>query len=408
MSGDSPLLRVLVAEDDPSVRDALCDLIDAEPGFELVGAAADATEAIALAAATKPDVALVDVRMPGGGGVTAVRGIRRRSRRTQVLALTGHSDHATVMQMLEAGVAGYLVKGGPVEEIIQAIKQAPSGVSALSAEVASGVIHELAGELSTRRRNRRTKTLIERRMHRAMGDRDALAMVFQPIVHLQDRVVVGAEALARFSGPPERAPSLWFAESAIVGLREELELTAIRKALEELPKLPREAYLTLNVSPITLIHPQLVELMSGDVDSSRLVVEITEHAPIDDYPRLAGVLAELRLRGVRLAIDDAGAGYSSLRHILELNPELIKLDITLIRNINRDTSKQALAAGIISFADKIGTSIIAEGIERVAELRTLLELGVAVGQGFLLGRPSPLPLGSPRHAPGGPPAAATL
>src|SRR5258708_3579114 len=113
---NEPRLRVILAEDDPAVRAALADLVKMVPSFELVGVAGDAPTAIGLAQATQPDVALVDVRMPGGGGVTAARGISRRSPETKVIALSGQGDRATVLQMLEAGVVGYLLKGGALEE----------------------------------------------------------------------------------------------------------------------------------------------------------------------------------------------------------------------------------------------------------------------------------------------------
>jgi EAL domain-containing protein (putative c-di-GMP-specific phosphodiesterase class I) len=215
-------------------------------------------------------------------------------------------------------------------------------------------------------------------------------MVFQPIVDLKGRELVGAEALARFSGPPQRAPSHWFAEATTVGLRTELELHAVELALAAMPLLPATAFMTINASPSTLLQarlPKLVAVAGGE----RVVIEITEHAPISDYRRLLAALERLRGLGVRLAIDDAGAGYSSLRHILELHPDFIKLDISLIRNIHRDGSKQALAAGLISFAEKSGAAVIAEGVEVAAEAATLTELGVGHGQGYLLGRPASLP-----------------
>jgi EAL domain-containing protein (putative c-di-GMP-specific phosphodiesterase class I)/ActR/RegA family two-component response regulator len=387
----SPQLRVLIAEDDPAVRDALSELIDAEPSLELVGAAVDATEAIALAAAEQPDVVLVDVRMPGGGGVTAANGISRRSPKSKVIALSGQSDRATVLQMLEAGVVGYLLKGSSIDEIIDAIKRAPEGHGTLSIELTSDIIDELAGQLSVRARTRSKQERVERRIRKALQNPTALAMVFQPIIGLRDREIVGAEALARFAGQPKRAPSLWFAEAAVVGLRTELELLAVTKAVDALPELPGGAYLTVNASPETLTKASFGKAIA-DADGSRIVVEITEHSPIHDYPRLGAALTTLRTLGMRLAIDDAGAGYSSLRHILELQPDMIKLDMSLIRDIDRDPSKQALATGLISFANKIGCRIVAEGIERAAELTTLVELGVTHGQGYLLGKPAPLPL----------------
>ncbi len=121
-----------------------------------------------------------------------------------------------------------------------------------------------------------------------------------------------------------------------------------------------------------------------------MVVEITEAAPIDDYDQFAGSLRRVRRLGVRLAVDDAGAGFASLRHILNLVPDLIKLDGTLIAGIEGDRARQALAAGLISFAEVLGASIIAEGIESEGQLAALRALGVECGQGYFLARPQPL------------------
>jgi EAL domain-containing protein (putative c-di-GMP-specific phosphodiesterase class I) len=214
--------------------------------------------------------------------------------------------------------------------------------------------------------------------------------VYQPICTLAGSTV-GAEALARFRGPPARGPVRWFAEADEVGLLRDLELAAVRAALVGLPDLPAHVFLAVNVSPSTLCSASFLRLVAG-TDGPRLVVEITEYARIDDYDALRETLDALRDFGVRIAIDDAGAGFASLRHILRLEPEFIKLDRTLIDGIEADRSRQALAAGLISFAEKIDATIVAEGIERLAEVEKLSELGVRYGQGYFFARPGPLPL----------------
>ncbi len=388
MTRSAPI-RVLIAEDDPEVRGALASLVEAEPELELVAAAEDAAQAIEAAAKEKPHVALVDVRMPGDGR-EATRGIKRRSPGTRVLALSAHDDRATVLDMLEAGAAGYLVKGSPVQTIVDSIRKAAAGQGSLSVEVTGDVIEELVGQLHIRRRADDRRGLKERRIRRVLEDEDRLTTVFQPIYDLRANAPVGFEALARFRGPPTRSPHRWFAEALEVGLHQELELAAIRGALAELPRLPAAVSLFVNASPATLQGAGFRKLVDG-VDGGRLVVEVTEHAEIEDYDKLSGALARLRSRGVRLAVDDAGAGFASLRHILRLAPDFIKLDRSLIAGIQRDRTRQALAAGLISFAEKIEAVIIAEGIERAVELDALTELGVAYGQGHFLARPGPLP-----------------
>lgn len=392
-------LRVLIAEDEAAVRELLAESIRGEPEFELVGAASDATEAIMFAAAEQPDVVLLDVRMPGGGGLRAAKGIRRRSPGSKMIALSGNGDRGTVLEMLQVGVVGYLVKGGPIDEIVEAIKGAPEGHGSLSTNVASDVISELTGRLNVQARIESRRSASERRIRRALEDESALAMVFQPIVALHGRKIVGVEALARFAGPPKRGSDVWFAEAAAVGLGVDLELAAVRKAIEALPHFSPSLYLSVNVSPATLMKDGFYKLVSK-VECERLVAEVTEHARIDDYERLAAKVGALRALGMRLAVDDAGAGFSSLRHILNLSPDLIKLDLTLTRDINLDRSKQALAAGLITFAEKTGAAILAEGIETAAELEALVGLGVGYGQGWFLGKPAPIPLpGRSKHRP---------
>ncbi|MDX6448885.1 MAG: hypothetical protein QOD08_1348, partial [Gaiellaceae bacterium] len=388
-------IRVLVAEDDTAVRTALSALIGAEPTLELVAAVGDADEAIAAAQRERPDVALLDVRMPGGGGTHAARGIKRASPETRMLALSAFEDRDTVLEMVEAGVAGYLVKGSTIEKIVSSIERAANGQGSLSAEVTGDVIEELAGQLTLLRRVDERKGRSQQRIRKALDDPEALQLVFQPICTL-DGTIVGSEALSRFRGRPQRGPEGWFAEASEVGLRVELELAAIRAAFAAVPSLPPNTCLAVNASPATVIGSSFQKLIRK-VDAKRIVVEVTEHAPIADYARMNDAVQQMKADGVRLAIDDAGAGFASLRHILRLDPDFIKLDQTLIRGIAKDRSKQALAAGLISFAEKIGATIVAEGIETAGELSALAQLGVRYGQGFYLARPVPLAkLGSVR------------
>jgi EAL domain-containing protein (putative c-di-GMP-specific phosphodiesterase class I)/ActR/RegA family two-component response regulator len=376
---------VLVAEDDEEVRRALSALIRDEPSLELVGAVADAAQAISAAKREKPDVVLLDVRMPRGGGAQAARGIKRASPNTRMLALSVYEDNGTVLEMVEAGVAGYLVKGSSVAEIVGSIERLAEGLGTLSAQVTGGVIDELAGQLGAGRETEERRRLTEGRIRQVLDDAGALRLVFQPICTLDGRLV-GAEALSRFRGPPRRGPERWFAEASEVGLRTELELLAVRAALAELPQLPSDSYLSVNVSPATVVRRSFRKLFR-EVDGARVVVEVTEHAPVADYGRMQKAIVQLRADGVRLAIDDAGAGFASLRHILRLDPDFIKLDRALIHGIAEDSSRQALAVGLISFAKEIGATIVAEGIETKGELHALKKLGVRYGQGFFLARP---------------------
>lgn len=250
-----------------------------------------------------------------------------------------------------------------------------------------------------------------RRVTRAIGG-DGIAVALQPIVATASGRLIGAEALARFpvaaKGSVRRGPSAWFAEAESVGLRLELERTAATLALRRLPELVPGARLTINLSPDLVLSGALDDLFV-DVDRGRLVVELTEHAPINDYEQLHRVLDPHRAQGLQLAVDDAGAGYASFRHILHLRPDVIKVDISLVRGIDADPAQQALVGSLLTFADRSGAVLLAEGVERQDELDELARLGVPLVQGYLLGRPTLAPLtGTPvaRVRPAPPPAVA--
>jgi EAL domain-containing protein (putative c-di-GMP-specific phosphodiesterase class I) len=225
---------------------------------------------------------------------------------------------------------------------------------------------------------------------------NGLHVVFQPIVRLESFDVVGVEALSRFEGGPA-TPDRWFREAAGVGLESDLELASLRLAVGAIPLLPEHVYLSINASP-ELIMLWADRVLPAGVPYDRLLLEITEHVPIDDYEELLSALRPLRERGVRIAIDDAGAGYSSFRHILLIKPDVIKLDISITRGIDQDPARRALASALIRFAAEIDASLVAEGVETFDELTALRALGVTLGQGYLFARPGSLPYAQP--APG--------
>jgi len=235
-----------------------------------------------------------------------------------------------------------------------------------------------------------------RKRIRGVIDREAFDIAFQPVFALKRRMVVGFEALARFTEGRARSPDRWFNEAVQAELSFELEIAVVRKALQSLASLPHHAYLAVNVSPETAASDEIARLCarhSGD----RIVLEITEHSSVDDYVVLAERARELRRMGVRLAIDDAGAGFASLRHVLRLEPDLIKLDKSITHNIDTRVRHQSLAAALLTFASGTSASIVAEGIETEAELAALEALGVPYGQGYYLGRPDRLPVTHRAH-----------
>ena len=222
-------------------------------------------------------------------------------------------------------------------------------------------------------------------LRRSLGRAPARTLL-QPVVHLGTSETAGFEALSDLSTRDLEGAESWFRDAAVLGLGEQFELVLLTIALEELQSLPDDAYLSVNVSPQTVMSAHLPALLD-DVDHGRLVLELTEHMPVEDYVALNAVLKRLRRSGIRVAVDDAGAGFSSLNHILLIRPEIVKLDVSLIRDIDTDVARRSLVAGLCRFTAEIGADCVAEGVETDAQARTLRELGVAYGQGWHLGPP---------------------
>ncbi|HEX2025501.1 MAG TPA: EAL domain-containing protein [Actinomycetota bacterium] len=383
-------VRIGIADDDPEIRSALADLVGMDPDLELAGQAADAVGAVSVAEEHRPDVFLVDVRMPGGGP-EATRGIRSVSPKTRVIAFSAYDDRTTVLEMLRSGAVSYVTKGSGAGEILDAVTRAMEGQSVLSPAVSGEVVQELGVRLRTQEHHERRRRETVDRVQRILQTAGGLSLVYQPIFDVHTGEVVGAEALSRFSLPPPRPPDQWFRDAADVGMANVLETAAAGAALGGLAELPRGAHVAINVSPDTVMDPMFARLLDA-APVGHVVLEVTEHAPVRDYGRLAAALDPLRERGLRLAVDDAGSGYAGLRHILRLAPDILKLDIDLTRGISTDRARHAMSVALIRFAEEMDMTVVAEGIETDQELEALRELGVPWGQGYLLGRPGPLPL----------------
>jgi EAL domain-containing protein (putative c-di-GMP-specific phosphodiesterase class I) len=224
---------------------------------------------------------------------------------------------------------------------------------------------------------------------RAVLDARAIRTVFQPVVRLADARIVAYEALSRFDHPLSARPERAFAMAAGSGLGAELELMAAGSALAHLDLAPDDGWLGVNISADTVLNPAALALFMRHVGGQRILLEITEHTPVSDYRRLTEALRPLRAAGIRIGVDDAGAGFASLSHILHLLPDVIKLDIALVRGIDLDPVRRALAASLVGFAAEIGAVLVAEGVESRGERSALSALGVRYGQGFLWGKPGP-------------------
>lgn len=381
-------VRVLIADDQDFLAADKVAALDSLGEFELVGVAGSPLEAGGLAALTQPDVALVDVDLEGGAEA-ALDEILSASPATRVLACSGLSDADAVSGMLRAGASGSVVRDAPAEKLAAALRGARLRERVAREGNGHGLLNELLDEMRETNLAREERARAQAGIESVM-EHGELEIAFQPIVELDTRAVVGHEALSRFARSPKRGPAEWFAEAHEVGLGVELELFAIQKACERSRLLPKDSFMAVNVSPITAEQPELLELLDcAHVD--HVVLEVTEHAPVEDYPRFRIAVGRMREHGARLAIDDAGAGFASLRHILELNAELIKLDGSLTHSLESDPRRRSLAAALIEFGRESGAAVLAEHIESELQLCELRRLGVTYGQGYHLGRPQALP-----------------
>ena len=215
----------------------------------------------------------------------------------------------------------------------------------------------------------------------------AVDIALQPIVCLASGAFRGAEALARFPGSSRGAEEM-FALAASAGLGPDLELLALQGALARLDDVPPGAYLSVNMSPDGIADPRFGSVMGRCESLDRVVLEVTEHAPVEQYASLHRVLAPLRETGLRVAVDDVGAGYASFRHVLQLHPDVIKIDRSLVDGISTDPALRTIAGNIVLLGLNLGAAVVAEGVETAADLEVLETLGADMGQGYLFAAPS--------------------
>ena len=216
------------------------------------------------------------------------------------------------------------------------------------------------------------------------GD-EAMHMVFQPVLELATGRVCGYEALARIDGEPVRRPDQWFAQAHRAGLGAELEALALRAALA-VPGRPPGTFLALNVSPTALLAPPVADILPADL--SDVVIELTEHELFTAEGTLEACLAELRARGARVALDDAGAGYAGLQQLIRVAPDILKVDRSLVHGAHSDPSRYALLEALVSFAGTTGAAVCGEGVEDLADLAALADLDATYAQGYALARPA--------------------
>ena len=378
-------MSVLVVDDDASNVALFKALIEGE-GLPRVATETDPQRVPQRLVEQHPDLVVLDLHMPHVDGYAVLAQIRAFAAGSYlpVLVLTADTTASARNRALREGAQDFLTK--PVD-IVEAVLRMANLLETrllyqtLRREV--GVADPTAVTAGRGTRVRIEKVLLDR----------AIRPVYQPVFDIATMATVGYEGLSRFSNPAPAAPvpggpDRWFADAFAVGLGIELEWLAAKMQMPFLDACPPPTFLAVNMSPATILHITDNKLC-GPTVCPRIVIELTEHVPIQDYSAVHRALAEMRGHGARLAADDLGSGYAGFRHLIALQPDIIKLDISLVAGIHRSHPQRALAAALVTFANDIGATVIGEGVEHAAELEVLRGIGVRWAQGYHLGRPAP-------------------
>jgi EAL domain-containing protein (putative c-di-GMP-specific phosphodiesterase class I) len=383
--------KVLVVDDNVANVQLLSTLLS-RSGLRTVRSALDAQAALDAVRESEPDVILLDLHMPKTDGYAVLErlAIMTDVEYLPVLVLTADTTKDAAHRALSLGARDFLTKPFDATEVVLRVRNLLETRFLYKALRQHNVAlaDELARRLAEEEGRKQARAERYGRIEKVLHD-GSLSIVFQPIVDLATRSTVGLEALSRFASEPLRSPDLWFEEALEVGLGPELEMKAVREAVSQLHRIPEPSFLAVNVSPELVLSHKLEELADESI-CKRLVLELTENIEVEDYGPIHDRMAPLRERGARVAVDDTGSGFSSLRHILLLQPEIIKLDRSLTHGLDRDPARRALASSLVSFAQDINASLIAEGVETAEELQTLERLGTHWVQGFHIAMPEPL------------------
>ena len=374
-------MSVLVVDDNPSNVMLLKTLLEDE-GLLRITTLTDSRQVEHMLPSLDPDLVLLDLHMPYIDGYVMLRTITRFAAGTYlpVLVLTADSTTDARDRALSDGARDYLTKPFDTVEVALRVGNLLE-TRQLYGSLRRTALAHIAATTEAELLERREKTLDILRNR-------SITPHYQPVVEMATRAIVGHEALARFPAPHEHGPAGWFLDASSVGLGTELEWLAATTSLEFLQMDAARGFLAVNMSPAAILHLFHAKLCEEHL-CPRIVIELTEHVPIEDYAPLHRALSDMRMHGARLAADDLGAGYAGFRHLVSLSPDIIKLDISLVSGIHRSRSQRALASALIAFATDVGATVIAEGIEDADELVVLRDLGVPWGQGYYLGRPEP-------------------
>ena len=354
--------RVLLVDDEPSIRRAYARLLD-QAGFEVVTAESGAVALEQIARASF-DALLTDIMMPDMNGCELVEQVRKTGSRIPVVLMTGAPSVESAVLAVNTGAIAYLTKPVPSSQLIETI---------LRAVESGGLTHFTPDEEGS---------LIARAITES-------TLAFQPIISVKDGSVVAYEALLRPQTAGMETPAELIHRAEACGMLDALGHHVREAAAAAVETLPAKTSLYINLHPTDLLDPDiyLPDTRLGRV-AQRVVLELTERAALEDIPELNERIEQLRALGYRIAIDDLGAGYSSLSSLVSLEPEIVKLDMGLVRDIHINDRKRTLVQALTVLAASLGITVVAEGVEAPEERDVLARLRVPMLQGFYFARPS--------------------
>ncbi len=369
--------RVLLVEDEPALRRAGARILE-NAGYTVVQAA-DGREAMAALAGSRYDVIITDITMPGMTGTELLHAVRQVDPDIPVLLVTGNPTVESAVHAVENGAMRYLVKPVNADDLLDAVHRAATlrRIGRIKRESVDYLasLAEAASAGAARQAN----------LRRAL---DTLWMAYQPIVDWRARRIVAYEALVRTNDPAVPHPGILFGLAQELGMLPEVG-RAIRASVgRTLRERPPEVDLFVNLHPADFLD----ETLYGPDDplapfASRIVLEVTERAALDETAGIAARATRLRALGYRIAIDDLGAGYSGLSYLVQLAPEVVKIDMSLIRHVDREPVKQKLVGSLATLCKDLGMRVVAEGVETVAERDAVSALGCDQLQGYLFAKP---------------------
>jgi EAL domain-containing protein (putative c-di-GMP-specific phosphodiesterase class I)/CheY-like chemotaxis protein len=380
-------MSVLIVDDNPSNVALLQALLD-EQGLFRVYTETDPRQVPRQLAQNDPDLVLLDLHMPHVDGHEVLTQIKLYAAGSflPVLVLTADTTTSARDRALGQGAQDFLTKPLDAGETALRIANLLRTRQLFTTLRQARLLETPSPDTDDTEPQTRERILSVLRTR-------GVTPVYQPVVDVHTLAPVGYEGLSRFPGTGHGGPDRWFGDAFGVGLGVELEWLAASKVLNFLDTLPAEepdAFLAVNMSPASVLH-LLTHQLCDPALYPKLVIELTEHVPVEDYAAVHASLATMRERGSRLAADDLGSGYAGFRHLIRLQPDIIKLDISLVRGIHRNKGQRALASALVAFAADVGARVIAEGVEERGELEALQDIGVPWAQGYFLGRPAPLP-----------------